>query len=79
MNLGNRMRQSQKLNRKLHQGIRVQSVFDLTFHTIKNHVHLLTNILFAKIRDMHQKFAEKNQVIVTYQTFFQYSFRNYPD
>ena len=35
-------------------------------------------ILFAKIRDTHQKFAEKNQVIVTYQAFFQCSFRNYP-
>ena len=60
MNLSKQMRQSQKLNRKLHQEIKVQSVFDVTIHTIRSRVYSGTNkFFFAKVMDAHQKFAEK--------------------
>ena len=65
MNLINQMRQSQKLNRKLHQEIRVQSVFDVTIYTIRNCVHSQTKNFFffvAKIRNTHRKFAEKKPI-----------------
>ena len=60
MNLSNQIRQSQKLNKKLHREIRVQSVFDVTIYIIRNRVHSSTkNVFFAKIRDAHRKSAEK--------------------
>ena len=40
------MRQSQKLNRKLHQEIRVQSVFHVTIYTIQNCVHSSKNVFY---------------------------------
>ena len=46
MNLSKQMRQSQKLNRKLHQEIKVQSVFDVTIHTIRSRVYSGTNKFF---------------------------------
>ena len=39
----------------------MQNVFDVTIHTIRTRVHSSANNFFflAKIRDTHQKFAEK--------------------
>ena len=47
MNVSNQMRQSQKLDRKPHRGIRVQSVFDVTIHTIRNRVHSSAKNVFC--------------------------------
>ena len=41
-------------------------------------IPLRKNAFFAKIRDTRQKFAEKSQVVDTYQAFFQCIFENYP-
>ena len=59
MNLSNQMKEPQTLNRKLHQEIRMQSVFGLAIYTIQNCVHSSTNFFFSKIRDIHQVCRKK--------------------
>ena len=59
MNLSNQMKEPQTLNRKLHQEIRMQSVFGLAIYTIQNCVHSSTNFFFSKIMDIHQVCRKK--------------------
>ena len=60
MNLSNRIKQSQKLNKKLHREIRVQSVFDVTIYTIQNRVHSsIKNVSFCKNKGHTSKVCRK--------------------
>ena len=79
MNWSNQMRQPQKFNRKLHWEITAKCFRCGNLHNLKLCPFINKECFyFAKIRNTLQKFAEKTQVIINHQAFFQCNFRNYP-